>query len=449
MLTGFKNCVRICCFLTLKDRSSYMGYAVRKKIIEEIQSKRNSKVITLITSDRYSSMPLRGLQGQIAPDQIYKVIQHCKLLNSDIDEIKQIDLFIYSRGGDVNTAWPLVNTIRNYCNTFKVLIPIAAHSAATLIALGADEIVMTKIAQLSPIDPTVANAFNPKDEKSKQPLGISVEDVTSFISLAKDKDKVDISDEKNITKVFEILANKVHPLALGNVKRSHAQIRLLARKLLGFHIKSDNTTISIEKVIDELTERLYSHSHLIFRNEARDSIGLGEVIKDADEEEEKLFWELYKDYEDEMMLKDFFEPNAFLGTANEKKLNTTTVLIDSDKLSSKFSFEQNIIRAAISDPNFRLQLKAQEAQYKTNTSQFMSQLLQLRMNFSQIRSKIAQLLSQQTNNQDFIVLNNSCNDIDNEINKIISSLPKELDLTELKKQIEFDIISLGWVDITK
>src|SRR5208282_5342608 len=45
-----------------------------------------------------------------------------------------------------------------------LLFPYRSYSAATLIALGADEIVMHPFAELGPIDPTVSNEFNPTDQ---------------------------------------------------------------------------------------------------------------------------------------------------------------------------------------------------------------------------------------------------------------------------------------------
>ena len=63
--------------------------------------------------------------------------------------------------------------IREYCDTFSVLVPYKARSAATMIALGADEIVMSDLSELSPIDPATANAFNRTDPKNPQKTYLS------------------------------------------------------------------------------------------------------------------------------------------------------------------------------------------------------------------------------------------------------------------------------------
>ncbi len=419
-----------------------MGYEERKIIIEKIEKERKSKVVTLITSDRYSTFPIQGIQAQIAPDQINKIISHLKEMCPN--KCEKIDLFIYSRGGDTNTAWPLVNNIRNYCKEFNVLVPMHAHSAATLIALGANKIIMTKNGSLSPIDPTVANAFNPKE--NNMPLGISVEDVASFISLAKDKEVVGIENEDNVTKVFQILANKVHPLALGNVKRSHSQIRLLTRKLLGLHFDNGNSTEKVTKIVDELTERLYTHNHSIFRDEARNSIGLDGIVIDAAENEEKLFWELYSEYEKEMKLKEFFDPNVFLGDQNEKLLDTSPVFIESMYNSSKLNFKQKILRTFIQDQNFRLQIIQHSGQNGQALKTLKAQLLQIQANINNLRAQIANILNTNPTNPILMGIEQSYAGIEKNFNDIIKSLPNELDLSLVKKNIEFVLEYIGWIN---
>ncbi len=421
-----------------------MSYTERKAIISEIERERQSKVITLITSDRYSTLSLPGIQGLIASDQIYKILQHVKEL-SKTGEPEKIDLFIYSRGGDVNSAWPIVNSIRSYCKSFTVLIPLHAHSAATLICLGADSVVMSKSASLSPIDPTVANAFNPKDASSNQPLGISVEDVASFFSLAMDKNRVGIKSESSMTEVFKLLAQQVHPLALGNVKRSHSQIRHLASKLLNLHITEDAASKKIDSIVDELTERFYTHNHSIFRGEAK-KIGLDIMIVDANPKEEALLWELYENYEKDMQLKVFFDPSSFLGADSEKLLETTPVFIESGCFSSSFVFKQKIKKAVVPDPNFRLQVISLNEQNRNTFRNLRTQLIQLQANFAQFSAQILQMLQQSPQNANLQNLNNSCVTIDRNINSLLTSIPDSINIEDLKRQFEFETQSIEWVD---
>lgn len=110
----------------------------RKEIIQEIEKKRGSKVITYVTSDR------SGLSVPIAGDVVSLIHEHILALKEE--EQAKLDFFLYSRGGQSDVPWTIVSMFREYSQegSFSVLVPYRAHSGATVIALGADEIVMTK-----------------------------------------------------------------------------------------------------------------------------------------------------------------------------------------------------------------------------------------------------------------------------------------------------------------
>lgn len=126
---------------------------------------------------------------------------------------KRIDLFLYSRGGDVSVPWRIVTMIREFCEEFCVLIPYKAHSAATMIALGADRIVMGKKAELSPIDPTLVRGII--GEAMVPPPEISVEDVSSYIAFM--RERANINDQSALAQVVSQLASHLTPLTLGSV----------------------------------------------------------------------------------------------------------------------------------------------------------------------------------------------------------------------------------------
>ena len=415
-----------------------MSYEQRKSLISEIEKKRNSKVITLITSDRITTFPFPGLIGQISPDQVPQLFKHLKAIEISSPENKNIDLFIHSSGGDVNTAWPFVNAIRNYSEKYNVIIPIKAHSSATLISLGADTIVMTKTASLSPVDPTVTNGFNPKE--NGQPQGISVEDVTSFITLAKD---TNIVKEDKITDIFKILAAKVHPLALGNVKRSHTQIRQLAKNLLQMHMDGKKDKKVIDKIVNSLTQDLNTHNHSIFRKEATETISL-KNIKEADSAEEKIFWALYKDYEEELQLNKIFDINMYMGTDSEKILETTTAFMESSEFSSKFEFKQNLIKSTNADPNFRLQLIMNTNQLGNNAKLIKSQIAQIHSNITTLYGQLLPIINGNPTVPALQALPSQYQSILNEVTQLQSNIPSEIDISSLKQQIEHKIITVGW-----
>ena len=239
-----------------------------------------------------------------------------------IGKSENLDLFLYTRGGQTDSIWPLVNLFREYSKVFSVLIPFRAHSAGTLLSLGANKIIMSEAAELSPIDPTTGNQFNPLDETNNKRRGISVEDVTSYIDLAKDTTKVGLQDSDQILEVFKRLSEEVHPLALGNVNRVHNQIKILAEKLLQLHLKEEKEKAKITKIVDQLTRSLYSHTHAINRREAKQILG-SDLIVEAEPSLQKLIWELYEDYAE---------------TLNLRKTLCQDEVLEQAKESSEFSF---------------------------------------------------------------------------------------------------------------
>jgi hypothetical protein len=268
----------------------------RKKLIEELQAARGNRLlITYITSTRL------GHDVQIADDAFRLIYEHLEKSKGLAEN--GVDLFIHSNGGSGTVPWRIVSLVRQYTKSLAVLVPHQAFSAATLIALGANEIVMHKMGCLGPIDPSVANVFNPPHPSAPgQVAPISVEDVTAFFRLV--KDEVGITHEDELVQALTALTDKIHPLALGNVQRSHSQSRLLARKLLRQHMLNESQEHEIELLIDTLKSNLFYHGHPINRAEAKNDLKL--KVVEPSEQQETLMWNLYLQYEDDLKLKEPF-----------------------------------------------------------------------------------------------------------------------------------------------
>jgi hypothetical protein len=173
-----------------------------------------------------------------------------------------------------------------------------------LTALGADEVLMHPMGMLGPTDPTVTNDFNPINERQPgQLLGISVEDVASYMALV--KDDVGIRHEDELVQAFLALAEKVHPLALGNVKRSTSQSRMMGEKLLKTRKAQDLDEHDIAEIIGKLSSQLFYHGHPISRREAREDLGLA-FVRDAPGDVESAMWQLFEFYEEDLHLNDPF-----------------------------------------------------------------------------------------------------------------------------------------------
>lgn len=276
-----------------------MTYQSRSALLTSIEEDLGCRVLAYVTGDR------PGLQTQISAEQLVQFPRHLAVIG-DVDTLA---LLLYTHGGETHAAWPIVNFLREHCKALIVLVPFWAHSCGTLIALGADRIIMSRYATLSPIDPTVANQFNPPDPANPQArIPISVEDVMAYVELA---DKHVGNDPTHRQAAFARLAQEVHPLALGNVQRSINQIRQLAQKMIALHSpqKSEEETAEI---VRRLTSALHSHFHLVSRNEARE---IGLPVDDPSAELGDLLLRYYAALCTDLDLLNKFDPGSLLRAA--------------------------------------------------------------------------------------------------------------------------------------
>jgi hypothetical protein len=280
----------------------------------ELEATRNSKVLAYVTGDR------PGMETQISSEVYDKFVNHLDL----IGVVKKISLYLYTRGGNTLAAWSLVNLIRQFCDELEIIIPSKAHSAGTLMSLGANMIVMTKQATLGPIDPSITTPLNPQiagaSPDARYP--VSVEAVSGYLDLAK-KD-LNINDEANLTSLLTHMSDKIHPLVLGAVFRSKSQIQMLARKLLKAQVTEEG---NIEKVISFLCSESGSHDYTIHRREARSGLGLN--VQKPDDKLYALIKRIYDDIVQELCLDTKFDIANVLGGQPQAAYSCRRALIDS------------------------------------------------------------------------------------------------------------------------
>jgi ClpP class serine protease len=314
----------------------------RKALIAQIEQKRGSRLISYLTSDRQNATAI------IAKDALPIFFDQLRSMGA----LTKLDVLIFTTGGDTLAAFGLGRLVREFApNWVGVLVPDRCFSAGTLFALSANEIYMSRAGTLSPIDPSVTTQLNPVAEGMmpgpRQLLPVSVESVAGFKSLI--QDEWGIKNEQMLTSIFKVLAEKVHPLALGDVYRSRQQIERLAHQLLIVHRKDK---AKIKKIINTLTRELGSHDYPISRTEARKLMGNQIATEDAVVED--LLVKLFNDYSKEMELHVPFNHAAAL--AKEKAAGKTppvrvrqiAAVIESS--TSKDAFEQEMLLSEVLAP---------------------------------------------------------------------------------------------------
>ncbi|MGH9424729.1 MAG: hypothetical protein ACRD2L_00235, partial [Terriglobia bacterium] len=181
--------------------------------------------------------------------------------------------------------------------------------------------------------------FNPVEQNTGRRLQINVEDVTAYVQFI--KSTVGITHEDELVKAIEILAQKVHPLALGNVERFLSQSRMIARKILRTHMQDADDHI-INDIVENMASKLYFHGHPINRQEAKDDLKL-KVVTDLQPDLERSMWDLYKDFEAEFENQEAFNPASELsqlpaGPAPAQiDCELVHAMVESERLSSKHS----------------------------------------------------------------------------------------------------------------
>lgn len=286
----------------------------RRQLYEAIEKERNSKLLVYVTGDK------AGWETQIANDATDYISDQL----DKIGVVEKISLLLFTNGGSTLAGWNIVNLIRQFCDDFEIIVPSKARSTGTLMCLGANRIIMTKQATLGPIDPSVNTPLNPTVPNAgpQARVPVSVEAIKGFLELA--KHELNLKDDRALADIFNVLADKVHPLVLGEVYRAIGQIQMLARKLLVNQVKDES---KIEKIISFLCSESGSHDYTINRREAKNELGLN--IEKPSDSLYDLINRTYMSIREELQLRTSFNPESYLGADSSKEYTIKRTLIES------------------------------------------------------------------------------------------------------------------------
>jgi hypothetical protein len=101
-----------------------------------------------------------------------------------------LDVVLHSPGGSPFAAEWLINFLRRRFNPIRAIIPHTAKSAATMVAMGCDEILMDERGELGPIDPQItlarpspAQAVLDQFEKAKSELAKEPTNIPAWVPI--------------------------------------------------------------------------------------------------------------------------------------------------------------------------------------------------------------------------------------------------------------------------
>ncbi len=207
-----------------------------------------------------------------------------------IGDVETLNLILHSPGGDGTVVEKFVGLCRSQCKKFRVLIPNEAKSAATLIALGADEILMGPPSELGPIDAQIDVIAN------GMPRYISAQ---SFIDARNEllkmyNDQLKAGEDTGAT--MQMLATLDLPF-IAECERLMDFGRDVATKFLEQHMFKGNRSkaTKVKKAVKTLSsvERFKVHGRMVDGRTARTELGLKVKMLGKNDPLWQKIWEYY------------------------------------------------------------------------------------------------------------------------------------------------------------
>ena len=205
--------------------------AARRRLLASIERKRNSRVILL--AHRQETMALLGfpLVKYIDINDSEEVLRAIHMTDPQVP----VDLVLHTPGGLVLAATQIARAIHKHPGKVTVFVPHYAMSGGTLIALAADEIVLSPHAVLGPVDPQLGHY-----------------PAASLLKIVKEKPIEKIDDETLI------LADQA--------EKAIKQVRESVTELLSGKCTSDKAV----ELAALLSEGRWTHDHAITFEEAKE-----------------------------------------------------------------------------------------------------------------------------------------------------------------------------------
>lgn len=216
-----------------------------------------------------------------------------------VQKLDRLSLFIKSDGGSGQAALRMVNLLRRYVKHLTVLAPLECQSAATMLALGADRILMGPLAHLSAVDTSLTHDLSPIDRDNDR-VSVSNDELLRVIRLWTEQARDSTQNP------YQALFPYVHPLVIGAVDRSSALSTRICEEILSYHMKDLNRA---REISNHLNSGYPSHNYPITLREAK-RIGL--CVEPMEDNVNALLFELNEIYSEmgQSATTDYDERNS-------------------------------------------------------------------------------------------------------------------------------------------
>ena len=203
------------------------------------------------------------------------------------DKNDNLDLLLHTAGGSPEAAADVIRVCRSYSKRFRVIVPNAAMSAGTLIAMGSDEIIMSDTSNLGPIDPQMI--FVQKDIAIMRPAKSFIDAYVDLINSA----RMAIANKQPATPFLHLL-DRQDPSWIIECVRARKATENLAKEQLKANMLKNKSEKEIEEVVKNFFEvgDKNTHGRSISPDEAK---VFGLTIKKEDKYGDfwNMIWEIY------------------------------------------------------------------------------------------------------------------------------------------------------------
>jgi hypothetical protein len=210
-----------------------------------------------------------------------------------LGDVDRLNLIINSPGGDGTVAEKIIELCRAYCKEFKVIVPNRAKSAATVIALGADEIIMGYCSELGPIDAQVPIVV------SGIPRYISAQSFIDARNGLESKFKESVKKKEDPRAVLQQIASLDIPF-IDHCEKLMEFSQEVARKYLAKYMFSQIKPLDAQRAaVDKVLKGLSSvsifkvHGRMIDGNAAKTDLKLNVRLLGKDDPVWEDIWQYY------------------------------------------------------------------------------------------------------------------------------------------------------------
>jgi hypothetical protein len=204
----------------------------------------------------------------------------------------QVCLVLSSTGGEADSAYRISRAFRRYYKKFNLLIPGLCKSAATLLAIGADQLIFGNRGELGPLDIQMSKPDEMFESMSGLDIAQAINAIETCALSAFKRYLVDIKEGSGIRtrmaaeiavelaeKCITPISSKIDPITLGEHQRAMKVAIEYGQRLNGH---SDNLA---DGALEKLVSAYPSHGFVIDREESRslfknieDPCGFAETI---------------------------------------------------------------------------------------------------------------------------------------------------------------------------